>query len=308
MTRPRSCYDILQVSANATPEVIEAAYRALCRGFHPDLHAGDVAKAEVMAVITTCYEVLRDPAARQAHDKWLADRRQETAQNTHQSSQHSTTFKGAQGPTQVRGHLRRFGMGYALLGLLGIAIFLSSEPGPSGLPPYNASPLDSGNEPPPWTLDPIATETTASTETADVAKDPVSFATAPNGEAWPATADYVAGYPQLRRGGLSSVTVDNSSNSSDKFVKLVYIGDAETLPVRQFFIPAGQMFTVEGVLPGQYDVRYMDLETGGLSRSEAFDLEEIEGPTGTQYSTTTLTLYSVANGNLQTYPLDPNEF
>ena len=42
---------------------------------------------------------------------------------------------------------------------------------------------------------------------------------APNGSDWPASAGYVDGFPRLRIDGRSSVTVDNSENSADVFVK-----------------------------------------------------------------------------------------
>jgi hypothetical protein len=67
-------------------------------------------------------------------------------------------------------------------------------------------------------------------------------ATAPNGNPWPATADYVAGYPHTHTDGYSKVTIDNSQNDSDVFVKLVSLDSPEAFPVRVFFIPArGQL-------------------------------------------------------------------
>ena len=61
---------------------------------------------------------------------------------------------------------------------------------------------------------------------------------------------------------------------------------------------------------GKWDriIRYRDLDTGRLSRSEQFSLTEIESFNGTQYSTMTLTLYKVRNGNMMTYDLGESEF
>ena len=108
--------------------------------------------------------------------------------------------------------------------------------------------------------------------------------------------------------GLSEVTIDNTGNDSDVFVKLVAIDPSKTMPVRHAFIPAFKQFTIQSVQAGQYDVRYMDLTDGSFVRSESFDLTEVEEPGGVRYSSFTMTLYKVTNGNMQTYPLSPSEF
>ncbi len=133
-------------------------------------------------------------------------------------------------------------------------------------------------------------------------------ATAPNGQPWPIGAGYVNGFQQLHSHGLSKVTVDNSQNGSDVFVKLVSLDGPPAYPVRIFFIPAYSSFMLSSVTAGKYDIRYRDLETGGLSRSEAFSLDETRTYEGTRFSEVTLTLYKVRNGNMQTYGLDESEF
>jgi hypothetical protein len=107
---------------------------------------------------------------------------------------------------------------------------------------------------------------------------------------------------------LSSVTVDNTRNNSDVFVKLVSIDSAKAYPVRVFFIPAHGQFTVNNVTVGNYDVRYRDLDSGALARSESFRLQETQTYDGIQYSNLTMTLYKVRHGNMQTYGISENEF
>lgn len=133
-------------------------------------------------------------------------------------------------------------------------------------------------------------------------------ATAPNGTPWPFSAGYVRGYSLLNDDGRSTVTVDNSQNDSDVFVKLVSLDGARAYPVRLFYIPAGRRFTVEDVRQGTYDVRYQNLSSGALSRSEQFSLTETRNYQGIEYSTLTLTLYKVRNGNMRTYALAEDEF
>ena len=105
-----------------------------------------------------------------------------------------------------------------------------------------------------------------------------------------------------------SVTVDNSQNNSNVFVKLVSLSGVKSYPARQFFIPANGKFTVNKVTSGSYDVRYRDLSDGGLSRSESFNLKETKTGNGVQFSNITMTLYKVQNGNMQTYGLSETEF
>ena len=101
--------------------------------------------------------------------------------------------------------------------------------------------------------------------------------------------------------------MDNSQNDSDVFVKLVFLGGSQAYPVRIFYIPAHGSFTLNKVTAGNYDVRYRDLNTGRLSRSEAFSLEEIPTHNRTQYTNMTMTLYKVRHGNMQTYELSETE-
>lgn len=133
-------------------------------------------------------------------------------------------------------------------------------------------------------------------------------ATAPNGSPWPSRAGYVKGYPIENDGGYSEVAVDNSQNDADVFVKLVSLEGETAYPVRQFYIPARSKFTMKSVAAGKYDIRYRDLDTGGLSRSQSFEVTEERTADGVSYRNLTMTLYKVQGGNFQTYDLAPGEF
>lgn len=65
-------YAVLQVSPSADADVIQAAYRALARRWHPD-HSTDPAAGARMAEINAAWEVLGDPALRAAHDRAARD-------------------------------------------------------------------------------------------------------------------------------------------------------------------------------------------------------------------------------------------
>jgi hypothetical protein len=130
----------------------------------------------------------------------------------------------------------------------------------------------------------------------------------PVGTRWPSSAGYVEGYRIQVQGGLSSVTIDNSRNASDVFLKLVWLSSTEAIPARMCYIPAHSRFIFSSVMAGRYDVRYRDLTTGRLSKTEEFYLEERDTYDGITYSDISLTLYKVSDGNMTTESIDESEF
>lgn len=67
-------YDVLNVSPAAEPLVIEAAYKALLKRYHPDVNLQDSGDAEAATRdIIAAYQVLRDPKTRAAYDQELAN-------------------------------------------------------------------------------------------------------------------------------------------------------------------------------------------------------------------------------------------
>lgn len=303
MAQIHTHYDNLKVARNAPPEVIRAAYKTLSQRFHPDRNPGNTEAARIMAIINSSYDVLSDPAKRREHDQWIMEMEAasqvkiQTGQTAQATIQHPSPP-----PIMLRLFLPLFnlvkglviwafsyaiGIGAAIgvIWVIGSAIdfFGGKSSPPPGPKPYQANP-------------------------APVRPEYVRPITAPNGQPWPTSAGYVRGYQRLHADGLSTVTVDNSRNDSDVFVKLVSLDGAQAYPVRQFYIPAFGSFTLNKVTAGSYDIRYRDLSNGGLSRSEAFRLEEIQTYGGVQYSNITMTLYKVQNGNMQTYGLSEAEF
>jgi|GEM_PF-1491116 len=70
MANPRSLYDILNVSHDAEGVVIEAAYRALMKKYHPDQASGGEANGSSSAAeINQAFAVLRDPKRRAGYDR-----------------------------------------------------------------------------------------------------------------------------------------------------------------------------------------------------------------------------------------------
>jgi curved DNA-binding protein CbpA len=69
MQRPRSPYEVLNVSPDAEPEVIEAAYKVLMKKYHPDKLAGGPPLSESKAAeLNDAFKILRHPGRRARHD------------------------------------------------------------------------------------------------------------------------------------------------------------------------------------------------------------------------------------------------
>ncbi len=81
----KNYYDILQVNRNASPEIIEKAYKTLAKKYHPDLQAEENKKQseEILKEINEAYETLSDAEKKQTYDTLLT---QQEAQTTNQSN------------------------------------------------------------------------------------------------------------------------------------------------------------------------------------------------------------------------------
>jgi curved DNA-binding protein CbpA len=285
----RTHYDNLNVSETAPDEVIRAAYKALAMKFHPDRNNGSAESLQIMQVVNEAYAVLSDPWGRREYDKiLLASRQGPPAQQD--------TFKKRQPPPQSARVAKPRPLLAFIFSVIGLSIWgfsaLTSKKTPSRS--YSSTSTTPSYASQPYTPPPRPKY--------------VRPSLSPVGTSWPSTAGYVRGYQIQAQGGLSTVTIDNSRNSSDVFLKLVWLSASEAIPARMCYIPAHSRFTFSSVMTGRYDVRYKDLDTGGLSKTEEFILEEKKTYSGTTYSTLTLTLYKVANGNMTTVAIDESQF
>ncbi len=72
-------YDILQVNKNASPEIIEKAYKVLAKKYHPDLQPEENKKQaeDILKEINEAYEVLSNPEKRQNYNASLLQEEQQ---------------------------------------------------------------------------------------------------------------------------------------------------------------------------------------------------------------------------------------
>lgn len=71
----KNYYEILEVDRNASPEIIEKAYKTLAKKYHPDLHDATHKKEaeETFKMINEAYEILSNPDQRSLYDQRLED-------------------------------------------------------------------------------------------------------------------------------------------------------------------------------------------------------------------------------------------
>ena len=308
-------YDNLKVARNAPPEVIRAVYRTLAQKYHPDRNPNDPEAARIMTIVNAAYEVLSDPVKRKEHDAWIAAKEAElenglksqrvyTAQATSASSK-STGYPSATRATdssyafgfKAGKHFRKRWYVYLILGMIIWGSIENPNPKKAVRSPGQTAPTLPAPAPPQTTV-----------RRPQVKPRYVRPLNADNGSPWPAKSGYVARYPRMFTDGLSSVMVDNTKNRSDVFVKLFSVDSSPATSVRVFFIRAGEQFAVGQVRSGNYDIRYRDLDSGLLLRSDAFELKETPTSEGIRYKRITMTLYKVPGGNMQTYPISEDEF
>jgi hypothetical protein len=64
-------YEILEVSRNASEEVIKTAYKSLVKKYHPD-NTGNIEDDKRIIEIKEAYEVLSNPQRRKAYDEYIS--------------------------------------------------------------------------------------------------------------------------------------------------------------------------------------------------------------------------------------------
>jgi len=309
-------YDNLKVARNAPIEVIRAAYRALSAKYHPDLNPGSDQAVRAMKIINAAYEVLSDPERRHQHDQWIASIESDPIESPPSTQAHEPPKPPAQSrkpsrPASARSkweirknHATRTNT-VILVAVFVLALVIGTAVGifMSSTTPATSSISGRKSIPTGVVVAPPASEPPA------VRPRYTRPSLAPNGLPWPLTSGYLTPYRAVNTDDLSSITIDNRQNSSDVLVKLFDRSSDRAVAVRVFFLRAQEQFTLANVAAGAYDIRYQNLDSGMISKSQPFNLEEVQQSDGTwQYTVMTLTLYVVSNGNTRFEGIGPDDF
>lgn len=106
--------------------------------------------------------------------------------------------------------------------------------------------------------------------------------------------------------GNCELTIDNSQNSEDIYLRVWDISVSESVPVRAIYLKANEVFTMRKFNAGTYELRYKTLSTNGRQyacKSQSFNLED----DGERYSVMRITLYRVRNGNFHTHGISVDD-
>lgn len=91
----KNYYDILQVNRNASPEIIEKAYKTLAKKYHPDLQSEENKKQaeEILKEMNEAYEVLSVPEKKEKYDAFLLEEENTSKIETETVTQKTTPSK-----------------------------------------------------------------------------------------------------------------------------------------------------------------------------------------------------------------------
>lgn len=112
-----SHYETLEVSPNASPEIIKAAYRSLMQRYHPDKNPNDPVSAERATRVIEAYSVLSDPVLRSTYNSTL---QKSTAPSHHRLQETHRTR-----PSHATATIKK-DTSYALIGMVSAVIVMCS--------------------------------------------------------------------------------------------------------------------------------------------------------------------------------------
>ncbi len=90
----KNYYEVLEISENASQEVIERVYKLFAKKYHPDVNPDNPKEAEEkFKEITEAYEVLSDESKRKSYDDKLKyeKQKQSSSSQTYQSSSYTSS-------------------------------------------------------------------------------------------------------------------------------------------------------------------------------------------------------------------------
>lgn len=283
-------YDNLQVPYTATDAEIRQAYRRLSRKYHPDLNP-DPDAHRIMQLVNRAYDVLSDPRKRAEHDFWIEAQRRRRIQEELGIPTTLTYAQRRNMPNQYNEYQTQYAANNSqklvLIGLIIISLILLGLVIWQGQFWFNSTQNNMANN---LSINTPSTETptekvyiesnhnntnnnnnniiTTEPETIPLPSNYIRPHNAPNGSPFPVESGYIEGYPQIIGLKNYAINVENIHNTSDVFAQLYEKRSSQA--VRTFFINTRSEFMLNQLDPGEYFVRYYQLDNG-----EYFDSESV---------------------------------
>jgi hypothetical protein len=336
MNKVHSHYDNLRVTQNAPSSVIKAAYKTLCQQYHPDKSLDPNAE-RIMTILNASYQALSDPERRSQHDAWIARQEEKAARaapravNENGDAPAQASARTAEPVREAQARERELQLPetiyfwplvfqalrqvswriWAVVTIIAVLVWWPFKLSPTTSVAASAGFSEASRRKVDEFLaaEPQVAPAKVTVQVSVPAAPQVSpLARAPNGEEWPSAAGYVPGYALDATGGYSTLTIDNTSNDYNVYVKLAWANAGPGAALRHVFIPRHHTFTMEDILPGAYEIKYRNLSSGSVAKTEAFALNEEETGSGVRYSQVTFTLYTVQHGNTKMQYLSADQF
>ena len=297
MTEPASTnkthYEVLRIDTKASGEDVRTAYRLMCRRFHPDRHPRHPeAAARLMASINVAYDTLSDPRRRADYDTWLRSgrspepirapapaRAQAYRERTH-TPDPAPFFGTGRAPAADAGERRRaravtrLMAASALCCLVGLALGAWMLLVPQAATPgtdvarivqaYEQRNRLSGS----YAGGEVATSPTALGESNSGAPVHIRPLESPNGNPWPDASGELKGFVRRFNDGEAQILLDNRLGRSDVFAKVFSATEDGLVAARHVFVRTGDRMALDRLRPGEYEVRFLVLDTGVTLRSE----------------------------------------
>lgn len=123
-------YAVLEVPRNATLEVIKAAYRRLCKLFHPDKNPGNAAAEARMKDINGAWEVLGHDDKRKSYDAaWSRKIEEDAARQSAQARQRQSGPAESSGASHAEWWKKNWGWVVGVLVLIAVLLVAAASSG-----------------------------------------------------------------------------------------------------------------------------------------------------------------------------------
>lgn len=301
----QSHYETLMISTNASPEIIDSAYKALEKKYTGQLNnVEDQAEAdqlnELLDNIKTAYTILANPESRKDHDEALKGIQVRPASD--QSRTHNSF--GTSWPRK-----------YWYL-ILGTFIFSSTYYALNMAENYSNTRHIKAEGQSLLTGDtthqvknPFEAPTASSTRSATDPSIQARTDLTPLGYPWPEFPSYLRGYPVIGQQSPLTLTFNNMNNNAAIFAKLVMHDRHKLLQVRAVYIPARQIFKMDNIGRGIYDIRWQNLASGKTFRIEPFSMfEAIDQQSKKPINEFVMYFRADTKGNIISIPIGREEF
>lgn len=276
-----SYYELLKIERDASPHVIKSAYKSLALKYHPDRRCGGEPSDLSMSMLNQAYEILSDPEKRKNYDDILLTSElngfyKEKSKDNDSVNCSAQTFwiktsivKFIRWVPCKNSNIKLLKSKYFLLfatsGFVSVVLFC-----------MNVSKLTSPakNSEISLSRDIYSNKEKQLFNKSIIGSCQYHAAHKYQNRQLPLFPTYIK-EPVITR-DYPSIEVYNSHVKENIIGRLVSVADQKVSVLREFYIPAGMSFKINGLEAGRYSIKYFNVETGCGFKSAPFDMSDVE--------------------------------